>query len=80
MKKSERFALNQWLSDYPDGLTYDEIIQRLENDPNAWRVEDITPWVLVETFPLGAIAEFIDTTQRALECEFSDAWREEGAK
>ena len=43
MKLSEQFALNQWLSDYPDDMTYDEVITALKVD-NQWMVDDITVW------------------------------------
>lgn len=77
MKKSERFALNQWLSDYPDGLTYDELLGKLTEEPGLWQVEDVTPWELVETHPLDAVAEFIDDTRAVLERCFPESAAEE---
>jgi hypothetical protein len=79
MKKSERFALDQWLSDYPDGMTYAEIIEALTAEEGLWQVDDVTPWELVETFPLDAVAGFIDDTRAVLERCFPESLREEGA-
>jgi hypothetical protein len=63
MKHSERFALNQWLSDYPADKTYEEIIAMLTGEDNAWTAEDISVWVAAENFPLAQVAEFIDDTR-----------------
>jgi hypothetical protein len=63
MKVSERFALNQWLSDYPDDLTYDEIMDLMFNDDD----EKITPWYLVEDHSLMQITHFIEDTRQHFE-------------
>lgn len=42
MKISEIFALNQWLSDYPDDMTYEEIITALKVDNQQWRIIEDT--------------------------------------
>jgi hypothetical protein len=31
-KKAQYFALNQWLSDYPDDMTYEQVIKILRKD------------------------------------------------
>ena len=67
MKVSERFALNQWLSDYPDDLSYDDIIAKLEHEDSDWRVDGIVYWEVVEHFMAEQVAEFIDDTRRAFE-------------
>lgn len=63
MKLSEQFALNQWLVDYPENLTYEQIIDLLHGDSEEWVHEDITVWQTVENFTLRQIAEFIDDTR-----------------
>lgn len=63
MKTSERFALNEWLSDYPDNMTYDEIIDAMVGEEEEWTHENITVWQVVEHFTLRQVAEFIDNTR-----------------
>jgi hypothetical protein len=71
MKLSEQFALNQWLSDYPDDMTYDEIITALKVD-NQWMVDDITVWYLVENNTTDQVAMFIEDTKDAFERATAD--------
>jgi hypothetical protein len=66
MTNSEYFALDQWLCDYPDDMTYAEIIERL-SAPNEWRVDDITVWYLVENNTTDQVAQFIEDTKDAHE-------------
>ena len=66
MTNSESFALNQWLCDYPDDMSYDDIIKRLSVD-NEWNVDDITVWFLVEGNTTDQVAEFIEDTKTAHE-------------
>jgi len=65
MKKSQQFALNQWLTDYPDNLTYNEVIHLMlgDGDSQEWTHELITPWEVVENFTLNQIANFIEDTR-----------------
>ena len=63
MKKSELFALNEWLSDYPENMDYEEIIAVLNNAEDEWTVDDITVWGVVENFPLDQVADFIENTR-----------------
>ena len=67
MKTSEQFALNQWLSDYPDNLSYDEIITVLNNAENEWTIDDIWVWEIVEDCTLDQVAQFIEDTRSAFE-------------
>lgn len=75
MNKFESFALNQWLSDYPDNMGYDEIIELLEkdnwNDPSDTWQEIITPWELIEYHTGEQIAELIDDIKRSAERWFT---------
>ncbi len=65
MKTSEQFALNQWLSDYPDGLSYSEVIDLMLGDGESeqWTHEQITAWQVVEHFTLNQVADFIEDTR-----------------
>tara|TARA_R110000868_G_scaffold363171_1_gene625444 strand:- start:502 stop:717 length:216 start_codon:yes stop_codon:yes gene_type:complete len=67
MKKSEQFALDQWLSDYPANLPYDEIINVLNNAEIDFTIDEISVWEVVEDYPLDQVAEFIEDTKRAFE-------------
>jgi hypothetical protein len=67
MKISEQFALNQWLSDYPDDMSYADILECMRAPENTWTCDNISVWVAVETFPLEQVAEFIEDTCTAFE-------------
>jgi hypothetical protein len=71
MKLSEQFALNQWLSDYPDDMTYEEVIAALKVE-NQWMVDDITVWYLVENNTTDQVAMFIEDTKDAFERATAD--------
>jgi len=64
MKLSEQFALNQWLTDYPEGLTYDEVIDLMLGDEDEWTHDQITVWETVEHFTLRQVIEFIEDTRK----------------
>ena len=61
MKTSELFALNEWLSSFPDNRTYAQIIDMLDADD--WSHEELSVWETVEDCPLSQIAEFIENTR-----------------
>jgi CBS domain containing-hemolysin-like protein len=65
MKLSEQFALNQWLTDYPDNLTYSEVIDLMlgDGDSEEWTHELITPWEVVEHFTLNQVVDFMEDTR-----------------
>ena len=67
MKISERFALGQWLCDYPKNKTYEEIIETMAALPNDWTHEDLELWEVVETFPLAQVSQFIEDTREMIE-------------
>jgi hypothetical protein len=67
MTNAERFALNQWLSDYPENLSYDEIITILNNPETEFTIDDIFVWELVEGHNFTQVAEFIEDTRKAFE-------------
>ena len=70
MKASEQFALNQWLCDYPEDMTYEEIIAALQVD--EWKVDNITVWELVENNTTDQVAMFIEDTKEAFERATAD--------
>jgi len=59
MKTSEKFALNEWLSDYPLNATFDDVLYLLLDDDD----ESVTPWEVVQCYPRHSIVEFISNTQ-----------------
>ena len=67
MKTSQNFALNQWLSDYPEDMSYEDILACMRNPENTWTCEDIDVWQVVENFTLEQVAEFIEDTCAAFE-------------
>jgi hypothetical protein len=68
---AERFALDEWLTEYPDDMTYDEIIALL-NVENQWMVDDISVWYLVENNTTDQVAMFIDSTKNHFEQATAD--------
>ena len=58
MKTSERFAINEWLSDYPNDATFDEIMDLIREDD-----ESVTAWELVEHYPAADLIEIIYNTK-----------------
>lgn len=67
MKVSERFALGQWLSDYPDDKTYDEVLSMITEEH-----EDIILWQSIENYPPESIIEMIDDTRSSFESSADD--------
>ena len=70
MTHAENFALNEWLSDYPAFMTYDEIIELMVGDTDEdeeWTHELISVWQTVEDFSLRQVADFIDGTRKHFE-------------
>jgi hypothetical protein len=67
MKTSELFALNEWLSDFPDNLTYDEIIAILRDPENTWCADEVTVWEGAENSELSEVASYIENTRKHFE-------------
>jgi hypothetical protein len=62
MRHAERFALNQWLAEYPQDATYDEVFKMvLDGD------ERIAVWERLEGNPNYVIADVIEETKFAVE-------------
>lgn len=62
MKVSERFALGQWLSDYPDDKTYEEVLDLITEEH-----EDVILWEPIENYPPESVIEIIDDTRSSFE-------------
>lgn len=57
----EQFALDEWLTYYPENMPYADIIKLLmESD---WSHEAISVWEVVENAPLSQVAQFIEDTR-----------------
>jgi len=67
MKVSERFALGQWLSDYPDDKTYEEVLSMITEEH-----EDIILWETIENYPPESVIEMIDDTRSSFESSADD--------
>jgi hypothetical protein len=67
MKVSERFALGQWLSDYPDDKTYDEVLSMITEEH-----EDVILWEPIENYPPESVIEMIDDTRSSFENSADD--------
>lgn len=67
MKTSEHFALDEWLSDYPDNLTYAQIIEILRDPENTWCADNVTVWEGVENSELDQVADYIESTKKHFE-------------
>ena len=72
MKVSEKFALGEWLCDWPEDKTYDEIIEIMIGDEDEWTHEAITVWQTVEHFTLRQVVEFIESTKAHFESVVDD--------
>ena len=62
METSERFALNEWVSEFPDDKTFDEIMDLIRTYD-----ESVNPWELVEHYPAADLIELIYNTQMHFE-------------
>lgn len=67
MKISEHFALDEWLSDYPENLTYSQIIAILQDPENTWNADNLTVWEGVENCTLDQVADYIESTKKHFE-------------
>ena len=72
MKVSERFALNQWLSDYPDTMSYASVLQAIGLDSFCSGDFDIVLWEVIENYPNDDIIEMIEDTRKSFESSADD--------
>lgn len=66
LERAQDFAIDQWISDHPEDMTYDEILALLKQDvwnraDSEWK-ETISPWYLIEDHSGEQIANFIEDT------------------
>ena len=57
----EQFALDEWLTYYPENMSYANILEILREAD--WSHEAISVWEVVENYPLSQVAEFIEDTR-----------------
>jgi hypothetical protein len=67
MKTSEYFALDEWLTEYPDDLTYDEVITILRSPKRSRQTSCISVWEVAEDWNLEQVASFIEDTKQHFE-------------
>jgi hypothetical protein len=63
MTQAEIFALNEWLTEYPDDMTYDEVCEMLLDED-----ERVVVWQWFECMPPSVMIENIDNTK----CHFEN--------
>ena len=66
-KLAQVYALNEWLTDYPDDMEYEDVMKVLNKDHDAcvddeWRELDIVQWYLLDGHTGAQIAQFIEDT------------------
>jgi hypothetical protein len=72
MKVSERFALNQWLYDYPDTMSYASVLQVIQLDSFRTGDWDIVPWEVVAYYSNEDIVKMIEDTRKSFESSADD--------
>jgi len=63
MKPSEAFALDSWLSYYPENMTYEEIIDAMTDLGKALRLVNIDVWEIVEDYDYPYVAQLIEDSK-----------------
>jgi hypothetical protein len=72
MKVSERFALEQWLSDYPDTMSYASVLQVIGLDSFCSGDNGIFLWEMIENYPNDDIIDIIENTRSSFEDSAND--------
>lgn len=62
MKHSERFALNEWLSDYPTGLDFEDVLDQILQEDSG-----VVPYQLFENMPPNELINVINGTRNHFE-------------
>lgn len=62
MKQSERFALNEHLSEFPENKTFEEILELILNED-----ESVIIWEPFENYPAEDVIEIIVNTKEHFE-------------
>jgi len=66
-KLAQVYALNEWLTDYPDDMEYEDIMKVLNKDSDEciddeWKELGIEQWYLLDGHSGAQIAQFIEDT------------------
>jgi hypothetical protein len=72
MRKSEFFAVSQFLTDWPDGFSFWDVI-----DAVATGSDEITRWEKVETWHADELAEAIEMLEKAFSRAVADILNEQ---
>lgn len=72
MKKSQFFAVSQFLTDYPDGMSFADVLEAV-----AAGDDSITRWEMVESWSDADLAEAIEMCEKAFSRAVSDILKEE---
>lgn len=72
MKKSEFFAVSQFLTDWPDGASFWDVIDYVATGSNT-----VTRWELVESWSDEDLSEAIEMCEKAFSRAVADILREE---
>jgi len=67
MKPSEQFALDSWLSYYPERMSYDQVIEAMTDRKYNSESQYIDVWETVESYDYEQIAEWIEDTRSHFE-------------
>ena len=68
MRNSETFALDQWLDEYPENMTYEEILDLLrKNADKQWDIDEIIAKGYLYHYRRNEIADFIEDTRKEFE-------------
>jgi hypothetical protein len=72
MTHAEIFALNEWLTEYPEGLSFDEVCDLIQVHED----DSVVPWIWFETMPPSELVENIDNTRSHFENTIAHMKRE----
>lgn len=69
MTPYERFALTEYLADFPNDKSYEEILQMLLAGQHKYD-DEILVWEAIEDYPRQDIVNIIDSLKESLELRF----------
>lgn len=72
MKKSEFFALSQFLTDWPDGWSFDRVVSAVFDGS-----DEITRWQMVEHWSDADLADAIESCEMAFSRAVADILNED---
>jgi hypothetical protein len=78
MTMAEKFALGEWLSEYPDNYSYDEILELIiKMIDEGEETENLLLWELIEFWPSEDVIELIDKTKDNFHWYLTEALKEQ---